>query len=138
MNREEQAAAIEAILFVAGTGVELEVLAQALGITQLEISALADELIQKKDDARGLEFSRTDDLLQLRTKKKYAGYVRDALKPVARKTLSRSVLETDSIGGPEASPGPSNPVPHHRRVPPPLRPIRSLPASSAAGRCGPL
>ena len=53
MNREEQAAAIEAILFVAGTGVELEVLAQALGITQLEISALADELIQKKDDARG-------------------------------------------------------------------------------------
>ena len=97
MNREEQAAAIEAILFVAGTGVELEVLAQALGITQLEISALADELIQKKDDARGLEFSRTDDLLQLRTKKKYAGYVRDALKPVARKTLSRSVLETLSI-----------------------------------------
>lgn len=97
MNREEQAAAIEAILFVAGTGVELKVLAQALGITQLEISALADELIQKKDDARGLEFSRTDDLLQLRTKKKYAGYVRDALKPVARKTLSRSVLETLSI-----------------------------------------
>ena len=97
MTHNEQLSAIEAILFVAGSGVEMESIARALGITQLEMNSLAEELLARNDDTRGLEICRTDDLLQMRTKAQYSNCIRDALKPVARKTLSRSVLETLSI-----------------------------------------
>jgi len=97
LTHNEQLSAIEAILFVAGSGVEMESIARALGITQLEMNSLAEELLARNDDTRGLEICRTDDLLQMRTKAQYSDCIRDALKPVARKTLSRSVLETLSI-----------------------------------------
>ena len=90
--------AIEAILFVAGEAVALENLARALEITVLELDSVIERMQQQyREEKRGIDLVRLADKVQLRTSQRYAAQVQSALKPLAERTLSRSVLETLSI-----------------------------------------
>lgn len=90
--------AVEAILFVAGEGVSLEDLSQALSVTLLEMDGILERMQNTiAAQKRGIEIFRYGDKVQLRTSKAYADQVQAALSPLSAKTLTRSVLETLSI-----------------------------------------
>ena len=90
--------ALEAILFVAGEAVEIEDLARALEMTVLECDQFIEKMAQQyREQERGIEIVRIEDKVQFSTSRQYAEQVQAALKPLAERTLSKSVLETLSI-----------------------------------------
>lgn len=88
--------AFEAILFAAGQPMTYEKLAQALGITEEEASACADELALSYE-GRGIQLIRVGDGCQLVTREKYLPYIRTALGVRRGGNLSRASLETLAI-----------------------------------------
>ena len=88
--------AFEAILFAAGQPMTYEKLAQALGITEEEASACADELVLSYE-GRGIQLIRVGDGCQLVTREKYLPYIRTALGVRRGGNLSRASLETLAI-----------------------------------------
>ena len=98
MTRKEAIAAIEATLFISGDPIEIEVLSQGMHMPLLEVQSIVMEMQETyAEEDRGLELFQTEEGIQLRTKAVYKDVIRDVLKPVSRKTLSRSVLETLSV-----------------------------------------
>ena len=88
--------AFEAILFAAGQPMTYEKLAQALGITEEEAAACADELALSYE-GRGIQLIRVGDGCQLVTREKYLPYIRTALGVRRGGNLSRASLETLAI-----------------------------------------
>lgn len=98
MDKSEAASVIEAILFVAGDPVDSRALAQALAISDEEVSAALDELGSRLDyERRGLHLRRFGSKAQLSIRAEYAGYVERLLQPVQKQTLSQAALETLAI-----------------------------------------
>lgn len=98
LELRERVGIVEAILFVAGDAVETQALCEAMGVTQLELSAVLDALESGYDfDRRGLRLLRFGTHVQLATRPEYAPYVERLLQPVQRQTLSQAVMETLAV-----------------------------------------
>lgn len=98
MDRKEQLATIEAILFAMGDSVELNKISSVLEIEDKDTEDLLNELMDKySSDEHGIELIRLEDSFQFVTK---AGMY-DALVKIAKTpkkmTLTDSVIETLSI-----------------------------------------
>ena len=88
--------AFEAILFASGQPMPFEKLALALGITEEEAAACADELAVTYE-GRGIQLIRVGAGCQLVTREKYLPYIRTALGVRRGGNLSRASLETLAI-----------------------------------------
>lgn len=98
MDRNDIQAAVEAILFASGGPVHVSVLADALGITELELRPALEELMDRlRFDRRGIQIVRVEDGLQMSTNALYGDYVQAALAPRQSRPLSQSALETLSV-----------------------------------------
>lgn len=95
---DEKKGAIECILFVAGEPVEIEVLRNALSITQVELQSILDDMDrQYREEGRGILVSMTDKSVQLVSNRKYAYIIEQMLQPPKEKNFSQSLLETLSV-----------------------------------------
>lgn len=88
---------IENILFAAGEGMEISVLAQYLGLTEEELT----ELIEKENEKRLYEYSliikRTENKLRLCTRPEFAEDIYELLGKKSEEELTQAMLETLSI-----------------------------------------
>ena len=95
----ELAKIIEAILFVSGEPVQLGAVARALEVTELEVSAAADELASDYDyNRRGICLKRFGSHIQLSTRPDYAPQIEKLLQPIQKQSLSQAALETLAVG----------------------------------------
>ena len=95
---EKMAAIIEAVLFVSGDPVSVDVLAKVTDSSAEEIEEAVQLLKYKleKEDS-GLEIVRFSDQVQLGTKAVFADYIDKLTEPGKKQTLSQSAIETLSI-----------------------------------------
>lgn len=94
----ELAKIIEAILFVSGEPVQLGAVARALEVTELEVSAAADELASDYDyNRRGICLKRFGSHIQLSTRPDYAPQIEKLLQPIQKQSLSQGALETLAV-----------------------------------------
>lgn len=94
----ELAKIIEAILFVSGEPVQLGGVARALEVTELEVSAAADELASDYDyNRRGICLKRFGTHIQLSTRPDYAPQIEKLLQPIQKQSLSQAALETLAV-----------------------------------------
>lgn len=94
----ELAKIIEAILFVSGEPVQLGAVARALEVTELEVSAAADELASDYDyNRRGICLKRFGSHIQLFTRPDYAPQIEKLLQPIQKQSLSQAALETLAV-----------------------------------------
>ena len=94
----ELAKIIEAILFVSGEPVQLGAVARALEVTELEVSAAADELASDYDyNRRGICLKRFGSHTQLSTRPDYAPQIEKLLQPIQKQSLSQAALETLAV-----------------------------------------
>ena len=94
----ELAKIIEAILFVSGEPVQLGAVARALEVTELEVSAAADELASDYDyNRRGICLKRFGTHIQLSTRPDYAPQIEKLLQPIQKQSLSQAALETLAV-----------------------------------------
>lgn len=94
----ELAKIIEAILFVSGEPVQLGAVARALEVTELEVSAAADELASDYDyNRRGICLKRFGSHIQLSTRPDYAPQIEKLLQPIQKQLLSQAALETLAV-----------------------------------------
>ena len=97
MTLHEQAAALEAVLYVAGDPVEIGDAAAALEVTEIEMIPII-ELLERRCADGGLKLIKVENKLQLATRQEYAHVIEKLLQPVGiRSMLSQSVLETLAI-----------------------------------------
>ena len=89
---------LEAILFVAGEPLQIAALANALEVTELEVSAAADELASDYDyNRRGICLKRFGSHIQLSTRADYAPQIEKLLQPIQKQSLSQAALETLAV-----------------------------------------
>ena len=89
---------LEAILFVSGEPLQIAALANALEVTELEISAAADELASDYDyNRRGICLKRFGTHIQLSTRADYAPQIEKLLQPIQKQSLSQAALETLAV-----------------------------------------
>ena len=94
----ELAKIIEAILFVSGEPVQLGAIARALEVTELEVSAAADELASDYDyNRRGICLKRFGSHIQLSTRPDNAPQIEKLLQPIQKQSLSQAALETLAV-----------------------------------------
>lgn len=94
----ELAKIIEAILFVSGEPVQLGAVARALEVTELEVSAAAEELASDYDyNRRGICLKRFGSHIQLSTRPDYAPQIEKLLQPIQKQSLSQAALETLAV-----------------------------------------
>ena len=89
---------LEAILFVSGEPLQIAALANALEVTELEVSAAADELASDYDyHRRGICLKRFGSHIQLSTRADYAPQIEKLLQPIQKQSLSQAALETLAV-----------------------------------------
>lgn len=95
---ENLTAIIEAILFVSGDPVQVDVLAHSMNLT---VSELEDALCELRDhlqlEGRGIQLNRSGDTVFLSIRPQYAQQVELFLQPIRKQPLSQAVLESLSI-----------------------------------------
>ena len=95
---ENLTAIIEAILFVSGDPVRVDVLAHAMNLTVMELECALSELRDRLAlENRGIQLNRSGDAVFLSINPKYAPQVELFLQPIQKQPLSQAVLETLSI-----------------------------------------
>ena len=95
---ENLTAIIEAILFVSGDPVRVDVLAHAMNLTVQELEqALAELRDHLALENRGIQLNRSGETVFLSICPKYAPQVELFLQPIQKQPLSQAVLETLSI-----------------------------------------
>lgn len=95
---ENLTAIIEAILFVAGDPVRVDVLAHSMNLTVIELEEALDTLRDHLSlENRGIQLNRSGDAVFLSICPKYAPQVELFLQPIRKQPLSQAVLETLSI-----------------------------------------
>ena len=89
---------IEAVLFVAGEPVAIGEIARAIGVTEMELLPIIEQMEHAyQGGRRGVCLRRYGDHIQLATAPEYAEYVERLLQPVQRQTLSQTALETLAV-----------------------------------------
>ena len=95
---ENLTAIIEAILFVAGDPVRVDVLAHSMNLTVPELEEALGELRDHLSlENRGIQLNRSGDAVFLSICPKFAPQVELFLQPIRKQPLSQAVLETLSI-----------------------------------------
>ncbi len=98
MKREEQEAAVEAILFTMGESVELGKIAEALEISEDEAREVVGRLMDRyESDASGLQIIELDGAYQMCTKVSQYEYLIRIAKQPKKFQLTDVLLETLSI-----------------------------------------
>lgn len=93
---ENDAHAVEAILFAAGYPVTYEKLSEAIGTTADSIKAFVSEIAENYSD-RGIELILYDDSCQLCTKPEFENKIKTALGLRRNATLSGSSMEVLAV-----------------------------------------
>lgn len=88
---------IEAILFVSGTGVELEEIADKLEVKLEDVRSAVEELKASRNAEDGLAVITYKNKVQLTTNPKYAEEIALVLNPIRERALTRAALETVAI-----------------------------------------
>ena len=95
---ENLTAIIEAILFVSGDPVRVDVLAHAMNLTVSELEQALSELRDHLSlENRGIQLNRSGETVFLSICPKFAPQVELFLQPIQKQPLSQAVLETLSI-----------------------------------------
>jgi segregation and condensation protein B len=98
MEKHDIQSAIEAVLFASGSPVPVSALAEAMGITELELRPAMEELIDSLHfERRGMQIVRVEDSVQMATNPEFGDYVQMVLSPRRSRPLSQSAIETLSI-----------------------------------------
>lgn len=98
MERQQQEAVIEAIMFTMGESVEISRLAAVLETDKKEVKEILEEM-QKKYEAeeRGITLMQFEDSVQLSTKPQLYEYLIKIAKTPRKMVLTDTVIETLSI-----------------------------------------
>ena len=98
MERVQEEAAIEAILFTMGESVEVSKLAEVIGENVRTTKKILEEMQQKyEEENRGIMLAWFDDSVQLCTKPEMYEYLIQIAKNPRKMTLTDTVIETLSI-----------------------------------------
>lgn len=98
MERQQQEAVIEAILFTMGESVEIGRLAAVLETDKKEVKEILEEMQGKYEaEERGITLMQFDDSVQLSTKPRLYEYLIKIAKTPRKMTLTDTVIETLSI-----------------------------------------
>lgn len=88
---------IKAVLFVAGDGVEKDLLAEKFELSLKELDKVIDELKEEFSGDKGIHLIEFKNKIQLASNPNFADYISDVLSPVREKLLTRAALETLAI-----------------------------------------
>ena len=88
---------IKAILFVAGDGIEKDLLAEKLELSMSELNKIIIELKEEFSGEKGIHLIEYKNKIQFATNPNFADYISDVLSPVREKMLTRAALETLAI-----------------------------------------
>ena len=88
---------IKATLFVAGDGVEKNIIKEKLNLNEKEFNKIIAELKSELSDSSGVLLIEHKNKLQLCTNQKYIDVVSDILNPIREKALTKATLETVAI-----------------------------------------
>lgn len=88
---------IKAVLFVAGDGVEKDLLAEKFELSLKELDKIIDELKEEFSGEKGIYLIEFKNKIQLASNPNFADYISDVLSPVREKLLTRAALETLAI-----------------------------------------
>ena len=89
---------IEAILFVAGEGVQYYDIAEKLEITEKEVKKAVEELKDRYESQKsGIKVITYNNKVQLSTNQDYINEVTVVLNPIKEKQLTKAVLEVLAI-----------------------------------------
>lgn len=98
MERVQEEAAIEAILFTMGESVEVSKLSEVIGENVRTTKKILEEMQQKyEEENRGIMLAWFDDSVQLCTKPEMYEYLIQIAKNPRKMTLTDTVIETLSI-----------------------------------------
>ena len=88
---------IKAVLFVAGDGVEKDLLAEKFELSLKELNETIAEIKEEFSGEKGIHLIEFKNKVQLSTNPNFADYISDVLSPVREKMLTRAALETLAI-----------------------------------------
>ena len=98
MSEINNKAAIEAILFANGDSVDAARIAQALELTEKDVHALAQELMEEYSSSeRGITIIKLDDAYQMVSSKEYAPQIRTVMDLRRNTPLSQAALEVLAV-----------------------------------------
>ena len=98
MEVQRLEAAIEAILFMMGTSVELDRIAQALDEKEMVIKQTIENMMEKyQKEERGVQIIELENAYQMCTKKEMYEYLIKIAKTHKKQVLTDVLLETLSI-----------------------------------------
>ena len=97
MERQQQEAVIEAILFTMGESVEISRLAAVLETDKKEVKEILEEMQKKYEAERGITLMQFEDSVQLSTKPQLYEYLIKIAKTPRKMVLTDTVIETLSI-----------------------------------------
>jgi len=88
---------IKAILFVAGDGLEKDLLAEKLELSLKELNDVIAEIKDEFSGEKGIHLIEYKNKIQFSSNPNFADYISDVLSPVREKMLTRAALETLAI-----------------------------------------
>ena len=88
---------IKATLFVAGEGVEKDLLKDKLELSDKKLQSIIEEINKDFSDDSGIMLIEFKNKIQLCTNQNYVDIVSDILNPVREKALTKATLETVAI-----------------------------------------
>ena len=88
---------LKAILFVAGDGVEKDLLAEKLELSLKELNEVIEEIKEEYSGENGIHLIEFKNKIQFSSNPNFADYISDVLSPVREKMLTRAALETLAI-----------------------------------------
>ena len=88
---------IKAILFVAGDGLEKDLLAEKLELSLKELNEVIAEIKEEFSGEKGIHLIEYKNKIQFSSNPNFADYISDVLSPVREKMLTRAALETLAI-----------------------------------------
>ncbi|MBQ9941696.1 MAG: SMC-Scp complex subunit ScpB [Christensenellaceae bacterium] len=98
MNKEQVMGKVENILFAAGDSMEINVLAEALGVESAQMHEWMDEEIARRQESgNGLIIRRFEDRVQLATRPEEAELLFSLFGEKGEEELTRAMMETLSI-----------------------------------------
>lgn len=96
-KKEELKEIIRATIFVAGEGIEIDYLAEKLGVKLAEIKKAVESLKAENNDVAGVQIIEYRNKIQLSSNPKYADAIASVLNPIREKALTKAALETVAI-----------------------------------------
>ncbi len=97
MNLNEIAETIEAVLFVAGEGVDIDEFKSRYEMNDREFNKCLDILKQKYNETSGINIIQYKNKVQFCSNPKLADTIAEILNPIRERNLTRAALETVAV-----------------------------------------